>query len=164
MLMHGHVVAHAGGQAQGYHHHQIKNDERNQSNKQPVHSRLPSIDGCASIDAIRAAPSSRRTASPTVSSRPLSHVQIRMRLSRLPLNTEQDIRDNLIKSFMCDHYSTMHWTARDRNPSRLKRTTVRVIDCTVRFRGPARNRTFFFFHIVQMGKKSEFKPSHHLHR
>lgn len=34
-------------------------------------------------------------------------------------NTEQDMRNALVKSFMCDHYSkTMHWAATDRDPAR----------------------------------------------
>ena len=49
-----------------------------------------------------------------------ARVQTGSRKSRLHSgNTEQDMQEALVKSFMCDHYSkTMHWAATDRDPAR----------------------------------------------
>ncbi len=152
MALHGHVVTHAGGPAQGEHHQPIKRDEHNQ---QPVHGRLPSIDGCAIIAAIRAAASSRRAASPTASSRPLPHVQTGMRVSRLPLDTEQDIRDDLIKSFMCDHYSRQ---CIERPRTGIRQDTgpaaARNIGCTAR---PRRSDIGNGHFLLSVAEKENFK-------
>ena len=77
------------------------------------------MDGCAIIDARRRestepGPLWRANATTT------GNVQTGAWKSRLHSgNTEQDMRNALVKSFMCDHYSkTMHWTATDRDPAR----------------------------------------------
>lgn len=75
------------------------------------------MDGCAIIDARRreSAGSSRRADATAAGA-----VQTGAWKSRLHSgNTEQDMRNALVKSFMCDHYSkTMHWAATDRDPAR----------------------------------------------
>lgn len=77
------------------------------------------MDGCAIIDARRRestepGPLWRANATTT------GKVQTGAWKSRLHSgNTEQDMRNALVKSFMCDHYSkTMHWAATDRDPAR----------------------------------------------
>lgn len=77
------------------------------------------MDGCAIIDARRRestepGPLWRANATTT------GNVQTDAWKSRLHSgNTEQDMRNALVKSFMCDHYSkTMHWAATDRDPAR----------------------------------------------
>lgn len=77
------------------------------------------MDGCAIIDARRRestgpGPLWRANATTT------GNVQTGAWKSRLHSgNTEQDMRNALVKSFMCDHYSkTMHWAATDRDPAR----------------------------------------------
>ena len=77
------------------------------------------MDGCAIIDARRRestepGPLWRANATTT------GNVQTGAWKSRLHSgNTEQDMRNALVKSFMCDHYSkTMHWAATDREPAR----------------------------------------------
>lgn len=78
------------------------------------------MDGCAIIDARRRestepGPLWRANATTT------GNVQTGAWKSRLHSgNTEQDMRNALVKSFMCDHYSkTMHWAATDRDPRPL---------------------------------------------
>ena len=77
------------------------------------------MDGCAIIDArrresVETGPLWRANATTT------GNVQTGAWKSRLHSgNTEQDMRNALVKSFMCDHYSkTMHWAATDRDPAR----------------------------------------------
>ena len=77
------------------------------------------MDGCAIIDArrresVETGPLWRANAATT------GKVQTGAWKSRLHSgNTEQDMRNALVKSFMCDHYSkTMHWAATDRDPAR----------------------------------------------
>ena|GEM_PF-463652 len=77
------------------------------------------MDGCAIIDArrresVETGPLWRANATTT------GKVQTGAWKSRLHSgNTEQDMRNALVKSFMCDHYSkTMHWAATDRDPAR----------------------------------------------
>lgn len=77
------------------------------------------MDGCTIIDARRRestepGPLWRANATTT------GNVQTDAWKSRLHSgNTEQDMRNALVKSFMCDHYSkTMHWAATDRDPAR----------------------------------------------
>lgn len=92
------------------------------------------MDGCAIIDARRRestepGPLWRANAATT------GNVQTGAWKSRLHSgNTEQDMRNALVKSFMCDHYSkTMHWAA---TRSAIRQDTgsaaARNIGCTAR--------------------------------
>lgn len=115
----GHLVAETCRPAQGQRHQPRERDEHDQYDCNPVHASLPSMDGCAIIDARRRestepGPLWRANATTT------GNVQTGAWKSRLHSgNTEQDMRNALVKSFMCDHYSkTMHWAATDRDPAR----------------------------------------------
>ena len=110
------------------------------------------MDGCAIIDARRRestepGPLWRANATTT------GNVQTGAWKSRLHSgNTEQDMRNALVKSFMCDHYSkTMHWAATDRDPARygIRQDTgsaaARNIGCTARPRRSSIGNGRFFF-------------------
>lgn len=75
------------------------------------------MDGCAIIDARRRESTGSLWRANAVTT---GNVQTGLWKSWLHSgNTEQDMRNALVKSFMCDHYSkTMHWVATDRDPAR----------------------------------------------
>mgnify|MGYP000447132848 CR=1 FL=1 len=124
------------------------------------------MDGCAIIDARRRestepGPLWRANATTT------GNVQTDAWKSRLHSgNTEQDMRNALVKSFMCDHYSkTMHWAATDRDPARygirgrseywLHRPSPTL---------QHRERGIFLSVAEKERKSNGIRPSHHLPR
>lgn len=160
----GQLVAETCRPAQGQRHQPRKRDEHDQYDCKPVHASLPSMDGCAIIDARRRestepGPLWRANATTT------GNVQTGAWKSRLHSgNTEQDMRNALVKSFMCDHYSkTMHWAATDRDPARygirgrseywLHRPSPTL---------QHRERAFFLLVAEKERKSNGIRPSHHL--
>ena len=124
------------------------------------------MDGCAIIDArrresVETGPLWRANATAT------GNVQTGAWKSRLHSgNTEQDMRNALVKSFMCDHYSkTMHWAATDRDPARygirgrseywLHRPSPTL---------QHRERAFLLSIAEKEGIPNEIRPSHRLPR
>ena len=81
-------------------------------------------------------------------------------------NTEQDMRNALVKSFMCDHYSkTMHWAATDRDPARYGirgRSEYWLHRPSPTFQH--RERAFFLLVAEKERKSNGIRPSHHLPR
>ena len=80
-------------------------------------------------------------------------------------DTEQDMRKDLVKSFMCDHYSkTMHWVSTDRDPARYgirgrSEYWLHRPSPTLQHRERA-----FSFSCREERKSNEIRPSHHLPR
>ena len=124
------------------------------------------MDGCAIIDARRRestepGPLWRANATTT------GNVQTDAWKSRLHSgNTEQDMRNALVKSFMCDHYSkTMHWAATDRDPARYGirgRSEYWLHRPSPTFQH--RERAFFLLVAEKERKSNGIRPSHHLPR
>lgn len=123
------------------------------------------MDGCAIIDARRresTGPGSLWRANAVTA----GDVQTGLWKSRLHSgDTEQDMRKDLVKSFMCDHYSkTMHWAATDRDPARYgirgrSEYWLHRPSPTLQHRERA-----FSFSCREERESNEIRPSHHLPR
>ena len=122
--------------------------------------------GCAIIDARR-----RESTEPgplwRANATTIGNVQTGACKSRLHSgDTEQDMRNALVKSFMCDHYSkTMHWAATDRDPARYGirgRSEYWLHRPSPTFQH--RERAFFLLVAEKERKTNGIRPSHHLPR
>lgn len=159
-----HLVAETCRPAQGQRHQPGERDEHDQCDCEPVHASLPSMDGCAIIDARR-----RESTEPgplwRANATTIGNVQTGACKSRLHSgDTEQDMRKALVRSFMCDHYSkTMHWAATDRDPARYGirgRSEYWLHRPSPTFQH--RERAFFLLVAEKERKTNGIRPSHHL--